>query len=709
MVTIRGIAICLVILLSFAAARTVRAQVTARFQWLTSAPEDQGMSSTKLDALRDELAGRKTVSFLVIRNDRVVYEWYANGSSATDKQGTASLAKAVVGGLTLAVALNDGLVRLDDPVSKFVPQWSADPRKSQITVRQLGSHTSGLGDAESNRLPHEQLQGWRGDFWKRLDPPNDPFTISRDKVPVLFEPGTQLQYSNPGMAMLTYVVSAAMNRGRQSDARLILRDRIMRPIGAPDAEWSVGYGKMFSVDGLPLVPAWGGGSFTPRALARVGRLVLRRGDWDGKRILSEEAVREITGDAGLPGHCGMGWWTNAGGRYPDIPRDAVWGAGAGDQILFVVPSLSLIMVRNGRELTPAPETGDVLERFHDPRARILLGPLVKAVNPRPVKPSATAPYPRSPVIAGIKWARRETIVRLAPGSDNWPLTWADDDELYGAYGDGNGFAPFAPAKLSLGLTRISGGPDNPQGHNLRAPSVEQFGEGPAGIKASGLLMVDGVLYLWARNAANARLAWSRDRGQNWTWAGWKFTTSFGCPTFLNFGNNYAGARDGFVYTYSPDSETAYEPADRMVLARAPRDQLTDRAAYEFFTGTGENGSARWSWDIAQRGAVFTHPGRCYRSGITYDAPLRRYLWYQVLPETRDPRGPRFQGGLGVFDAPEPWGPWTTVYFTNDWDVGPGETGSFPTKWMSADGRTVHLVFSGDDAFSVRRATLTASE
>jgi hypothetical protein len=76
----------------------------------------------------------------------------------------------------------------------------------------------------------------------------------------------------------------------------------------------------------------------------------------------------------------------------------------------------------------------------------------------------------------------------------------------------------------------------------------------------------------------------------------------------------------------------------------------------------------------------------------------------VLPESRDPRGPRFQGGLGVYDAPERWGPWTTDYFTNDWDVGPGETASFPTKWMTADGTVAYLVFSGDDCFSVRRAT-----
>jgi CubicO group peptidase (beta-lactamase class C family) len=706
MATVRDIVACLLILLLFGRTQGACAQADSGFRWQAVTPEDRGMSSAKLDTLRDSLAGRKTESFLVIRDDRIVYEWYAKDRAASDKHGTASLAKAVVGGMALAVALNDGRVHLDDPVSKFVTHWRNDPWKSRITVRQLGSHTSGLSDAESDGLPHDRLSGWMGDFWKRLEPPRDPFTIARDEAPVLFEPGTRLQYSNPGIAMLTYVVASAMKGDPPGDARALLRERIMGPIGVPEAEWSVGYGRTFSVDGLSLVAAWGGGSFTPRALARIGRLVLRRGDWDGKRILSEDAVRQVTGDAGLPGRCGMGWWTNADGRYPGIPRDAIWGAGAGDQVLFVVPSLRLIMVRNGRELAPAPETGDVRTRFHDPRAALLLAPLIDAVTTRPAKTPAEAPYARSTLITDISWAPPETIVRLAPGSDNWPLTWADDDALYGAFGDGNGFAPFTATKLSLGLARITGGPADPRGHNLRAPSIEQSGGGRDGMKAGGLLMVKGVLYLWARNAGNARLAWSKDHGQTWSWADWRFTTSFGCPTFLNFGKDYAGARDRFVYIVSPDNDDAYQPADRMVLARAPADRLTDRAAYEFLAGNDAHGAPRWTREIAMRGAAFAHHGRCYRSGLTYDAALRRYLWYQVLPESGDPRGPRFQGGFGIYDAPEPWGPWTTAYFTNDWDVGPGETGSFPTKWMSADGRTVHLVFSGGDAFSVRRATLT---
>ncbi len=325
---------------------------------------------------------------------------------------------------------------------------------------------------------------------------------------------------------------------------------------------------------------------------------------------------------------------------------------------------------------------------------------------RPPVPSLgarQAAYPPSPVIRAVDWAPPATIVRRARGSDNWPLTWADDDALYGAYGDGQGFEPFVSQKLSLGLVRITGGPESFTGTNLRAPTAERLGDGAAGPKASGMLAVGGNLYMWVRNVANAQLAWSEDRGRTWRWADWRFTESLGAPTFLNYGRNYAGARDSFVYVYSADADTAYDPADGMVLARVPAARIRERGAYEFFSGFDAAGQPQWRGEIASRRHVFQHRGRSYRSGITYHAGLARYLWCQVLPESTDPRGPRYQGGFGIYDAPEPWGPWTTAFFTEAWDVGPGETCSLPTKWMTGD--VVHLVFSGDDAFSVRRGLI----
>jgi CubicO group peptidase (beta-lactamase class C family) len=689
------------------AARPAHAE---QFDWQQATPQSQGMSQEKLDAFKDELAKRKTRAFLVVRNDKIVYEWYASGVTPDSKQGTASLAKALVGGVSLAVAITDGKIALDDKIAKFVPRWNADPRKSKITLRHLGSHTSGLADAHQEGVPHEKLTGWMGDFWKRLDPPNDPFTLARDKVPTLFEPGQRIQYSNPGLGMLTYCVTASLNDAPQKDVRTLLKSRVTRPIGIPDAQWSIGYGQTFTVDGLPLVASWGGAAFTPRATARIGRLLLREGDWDGQRILSKQAVHDVTGDSGLPGHCGMGFWTNADGRYPKLPKDTCYGAGAGDQLLVVVPSLNLIMVRNGEALAPEPKNPkDVFEAYHDQRIKILFEPVIDAITDAP-KPAANAPYPPSQVITRMEWAPIETITRKARGSDNWPLTWADDGHVYTAYGDGNGFEPFLPEKLSLGLARIQGNAGNFTGQNLRSPTLESKGDGKHGKKASGILCVDGTLYLWARNAANAQLAWSKDHGQTWQWADWKFTTSFGCPTFLNFGQDYSGARDDFVYVYSPDANDAYTPADRMVLARVPKTRITRQDAYEFFTGLDYEHRPLWSNRIANRAAVFEAKGKCYRSAITYNAPLKRYLLVQTIPPTKssDP-DTRWQGGLAIYDAPEPWGPWTTIFFTENWDTGPGESASFPTKWISPDGKTLHLVFSGEDCFSVRKATLRLSQ
>ena len=687
------------------------------WDWPVASPESQGMSTARLDLLQERLAAKKTRAFLVVRNDHMVYEWYAAGSTAKTKQGTASLAKALAGGMSLAVAITDGKISLDDPVAKFVPQWQADPRKSKITIRHLGSHTSGLSDSTTENVKHEEQPGWMGDFWKRLEPPRDPFSLARDEAPMRFAPGEKLQYSNPGIGMMNYGVTAAIRGGEHQDIRTLLRERVMRPIGVPDADWSVGYGQTFMVDGLPLVGTWGGGAYTPRATARIGRLVLRGGDWEGRQILSQDSVRQVTGDAGLPGNCGMGWWGNGGGRYSKLPPDAVWGAGAGDQLLLVVPSLKLIMVRNGETLAPGlgeppVKNDDVFTQYHDYRARILLEPLAEAITDRAGNASA-APYPPSTVITSLTWAPQQTIVRRARGSDNWPMTWADDDALYTAYGDGNGFEPLVPEKLSVGIAKVTGGADDFQGRNISAPTMERKGDGPAGPKASGILMVDGTLYLWARNTTNSQLAWSRDHGATWAWADWRFTESFGCPSFVNFGRNYAGARDGFVYILSPDANSAYRPADHLVMARVPTDRLRDRAAYEFCAGLDANGAARWTPDVAQRGPIFTHANNCHRPKVNFNAALKRYLLVMPIPtkdshETDGRVDTRFVGGLAVYDAPEPWGPWSTVFHTERWDVGPGESASFPTKWMSADGRVLHLVFSGDDSFSVRQTTLTTT-
>lgn len=320
------------------------------------------------------------------------------------------------------------------------------------------------------------------------------------------------------------------------------------------------------------------------------------------------------------------------------------------------------------------------------------------------------PAPPSPVIARLEWAPAAEITRQSKDSDNFPVTWADDDALYTTFGDGTGFVPKVPAKLGLGFARVTGMPPSHRGENIRS-AAENTGQGMSGKKGSGILMVDGVLYLWLFHAdekgGKTQLAWSTDHARTWAFADWMFD-EFGLCAFINYGRNYEGARDGFVYAVAPDSPKAHLPADRFVLMRVSKERIRDRSAYEFLRDAA--GGPTWTSEIGERGAVFSNPGRCLRSGISYNAALKRYLWWQHIPNRSHPRGDmgdtRFEGGFGIYDAPEPWGPWTTAYYTEKWDVGPGERAEFPTKWMSADGRTMHLVFSGDDSFAVRKATLT---
>lgn len=325
-------------------------------------------------------------------------------------------------------------------------------------------------------------------------------------------------------------------------------------------------------------------------------------------------------------------------------------------------------------------------------------------------PTTGAPYPQSSRFAGIVWADEATIVREAPGSDNWPLTWADDDLQYTTYGDGWGFAPGNPVKLSLGLAKVPGPPSAPSGMNISSPTGEQpENDGRSGKKASGILMVDGVLYMWVRNADEAghecEVASSTDRAETWSWAGWRFA-ELGFCVFLNFGKNYAGARDAYVYMYSPDTPDAYRETDDVVLTRVPKAEIEDRAAYEFFSGTNAQGEPTWSSEIADRAPVFSFAEGSNRLSVNYNAAQQRYLMTM--------RSAARAGGVdhfSIYDAPEPWGPWTTVYYTESWegtdpDVDQwGESQQIPTKWIAPDGESFHLVFAGEDSFSVREATL----
>ncbi len=644
-------------------------------EWPRAAPAEMGLDEAALAQARDyALTGEG--SGCVMRGGKLVYSWGDRERRYELKSTTKS-----IGVTALGLAIQDGKLSLTDRAVGRHPAFGVPPESNaetgwlgKVTLLHLATQTAGFAKPGG----YEALQ---------------------------FEPGTKWLYSDGGPNWLAECVTLAY----REDLDTLMFERVFGPlgIGREDLVWRENDYRPHEIEGVKRREFGSGISANVDAMARIGMLYLRGGEWEGRPIIPRDFVDRcrttVPSVVGLPeaddgahgnasDHYGLLWWNNADGTLAGVPRDAYWSWGLYDSLIVVIPSLDLVVARAGKswQRDEGSEDYDVLRPFFQPIA----------ASVRTAAPVAAAPCPSSTSIVGLDWAPAASIVRQAEGSDNWPLTWADDDAQYTAYGDGWGFAPHVTGKLSLGLARVTGGPEGFEGANIPSATGEQTGDGKAGRKASGMLMVDGVLYMWARNAGNAQLAWSDDHARTWRWVNWRLTESFGCPTFLNFGRDYEGARDEYVYIYSPDSDSAYEPADRMVLARAPKGRLRSREAYDFLAGV-QDGAPRWAKDITQRAAVLTNPGKCYRSGVSYDAGLRRYLWCQTLPGGDE--GP--PAGLAIYDAPEPWGPWTTVCCAEPWDVAPGESASLPTKWMSEDGRTVHLVFSGEDSFSVRRAVL----
>ena len=332
---------------------------------------------------------------------------------------------------------------------------------------------------------------------------------------------------------------------------------------------------------------------------------------------------------------------------------------------------------------------------------------VAAEQPKP-------PYPPSPVIARVEFDFA-THRRLAPGSDNWPTTWADDDHLYSAWGDGGGFGGTnSKGRVLLGVARIEGAAKNYTGRNVWG-GFEPENPAQFGGKSYGILSVGGVLYLWVApqpnpHLAGAQIARSTNHGATWELADWKFSfdDALTVPTFLNFGRDYAGARDGYVYSYyihpawGPGVATkttahtfdVHQPG-RVYLSRVPQDSILSRDRYEFFAGLDGTRRPTWSRDVRSKQPVFADPnGVGWNLSVSYNPGLKRYLLSTEHSETH-------AGKFGLFDAPVPWGPWTTVAYDDQWGAGHIEVSTFywnfTSKWLSADGKEFTLIFTGKNS------------
>jgi hypothetical protein len=323
----------------------------------------------------------------------------------------------------------------------------------------------------------------------------------------------------------------------------------------------------------------------------------------------------------------------------------------------------------------------------------------------------------------------ETYTNAALGSDLWAVTWGPDDNLYTAWGDGGGFGGSdRDGRVAMGFARIEGFPEHWRGINVNGGKNPEH---PASFrwkgKSAGVLFVHGTLYAivnlqdgtWPD--VNHALAWSTNLGATWTKAGWLFAKgpgNFQPSVFLNFGRDYAGVPEplaDYIYIYGVKPLGESRNRARIFLARVKTNRMKERGAFEFFQGVDAGGQTRWTTDSNGAGAVFVDPNSDGVGSVVYAPALKRYLLSA------------FHGGpgqLGVFDAPNPWGPWTTVCYYEDFGrmgaAGEGLICEFPQKWMSANGLTLWSIFScyggsakqgiyAHDRFNLIRVTLRLCE
>jgi len=309
---------------------------TARIGFAEIRPSDCARAATYSES-------RRGVSMLVMQNGRTVFEHYANGGSASGKWPIFSGTKSFWGIAALA-AVHDGLFRLDDPVSDTITEWKSDPHKSLITIRQLLSQTDGIEAA--SRLQRPSIRD------------RSAMAI---RLPTVAEPGSAFIYGPSHLQVFSELLRRKL-KGHRTIA--YFEGHVSDLLGLH----RLNYKKDNRSNPLPAT----GFELTAREWARLGELVLGRGNYRGRQIVPDALLREaFAGSQANPSY-GLAFWLNSqapNGREADIermidlpwqnaqwtdvcickdaPADMIVALCSGYQRLFVIPSLKAIIVRQG--------------------------------------------------------------------------------------------------------------------------------------------------------------------------------------------------------------------------------------------------------------------------------------------------------------------------------------------------------------------------
>lgn len=313
-----------------------------------------------------------------------------------------------------------------------------------------------------------------------------------------------------------------------------------------------------------------------------------------------------------------------------------------------------------------------------------------------------------PVLGGLTWLGPRVPYEGPYRGDTFPLTWGDDDVIYASAGD-----PVSHKGDGIDVEALLGDPEHLRIEVLNL--MPNFtGSGGHGAKSTGMLCLKGVLYMMVHNLGHrtgenaekchgydAQVFLSRDKGKTWEPDLASVERSpmfpgrdFGSPAFINYGKDHDGATDGYVYAVSGQG---WANGDQLKVARVDADQIMDGAAWEFVGDVKPDGQPIWVTDQRAAAPVLTDPGFCGYPDVVYVPSIKRYVFlgWHFKVERPDKYSPDDGSELAVYEAPNPWGPFSLVAKL-DWETAAVTPYNprLPLKWFDAEKLEGWLLFSG---------------
>ncbi|QYJ69121.1 serine hydrolase domain-containing protein [Flavobacterium litorale] len=288
--------------------------------WAEHTDYNKVQPTARLQETHKEL---KTVAYLIIKNDSIWHESYYDGYGTNSKSNSFSMAKSIVSA-ALFKAIEEGKIKsLDQKVSDFYPKFK-DGLGAKMTVGDLSSMASGLSWDEKYYSPFSIVT--RAYFDDKLD----EVILGLD---VVEEPGTAFKYLSGATQLLAMVITKATGQTLSS----YVSDKFWKPMGAAnEALW-----QLDDPDGIEKAYCCIGSN--ARDFSRFGKLFLRNGNWNGKKLLDSTSVAKmVTPRFNQSPQYGYGWWLH---NY--LGKKMYYMRGHLGQFVIVIPEDAIIITRLG--------------------------------------------------------------------------------------------------------------------------------------------------------------------------------------------------------------------------------------------------------------------------------------------------------------------------------------------------------------------------